>query len=550
MKQPNTNQEKVFIRIRPFLLLLYILATVNTSANNLKINNVLIISQNVSLHYNLVQFNVSWENSWRVSNGPANWDAAWVFIKFRKTTGNEWHTATLNWVNGNGATDGHIAPPACTIASANDNGSGGSYGVFIYHSTDMALASVNYSNVQLRWSYGVAGVDETDSIEICVVGLEMVRVNKGSFQIGDGTTYTAGQFQDGSGGAGATGGGSPFLINSESSITLGGGLPGSLGNNNATNMFEQDDFNNVSSRILPATFPKGYDAFYCMKYEITQQQYVTFLNKLSYTQQAYNTDITTPPNSPAGTNVMTFFGTPIRNGVVIMFPGSNPNTPATYACDGNSNAIYNEIDDGHDVACNNLNWHELSAFLDWSGLRPMTELEFEKACRGDQTPVVDEYAWGSTSLGLLNNTINTGSANETPDDPNANVNCTNWTSMWGPIRVGSFGTGDYTREGTGATYYGIMEMSGNMWERTVSVGSPAGRNFTGLHGNGELTSTGDADVPNWPDMVTAAGIGFRGGAWYCDEPAQACVSQRFYATSAQTISLYNFGGRGVRTAPY
>lgn len=45
-----------------------------------------------------------------------------------------------------------------------------------------------------------------------------------------------------------------------------------------------EDFADATSKTLPAAFPKGFNAFYCMKYEITQGQYADFLNKLSLTQ--------------------------------------------------------------------------------------------------------------------------------------------------------------------------------------------------------------------------------------------------------------------------
>ena len=41
----------------------------------------------------------------------------------------------------------------------------------------------------------------------------------------------------------------------------------------------------------------------------------------------------------------------------------------------------------------------LCTYLDWAGLRPMTELEYEKICRGPSAPVAGEYAWGSTTIG-------------------------------------------------------------------------------------------------------------------------------------------------------
>lgn len=524
----------------------------NVKANNLQISNVSVVGQNTTLHFTLLKFNIAWENSWRTSSGPSNWDAAWVFIKYRIRTQNYWSHATLNWIDGTGTGDNHVVPPGATIASSNDNGSGGSYGVFIYHNTDMLQSTVNYADVQLRWNHGADGVNDNDSLEICVMGIEMVRVQQGSYMLGDGTAGSiAGNFHD------ASGFSNPFQITSENAITLGGSTPGSLGNNNGNTMFESDDFDNVTSRTLPALFPKGYNAFYCMKYEITQLQYVNFLNKLSYDQQATRSNLGTPPDAAAGTNVLTFFGTPFRNGVVIQTPGINAATPAVYACDVNANGVFNEANDGQNIACNNLSWADITAYLDWAALRPMTELEFEKACRGDKAPVTDEYAWGSTTMNLVSGTLNDGMAGEVPGDPNANCNATDWTGMAGPIRVGSFGQGVNTREATGAAYYGIMEMSGNMWERTVTIGNTAGRSFTGIHGDGILSPVfilgqfkiGDSNVPDWPDN-TAAGSGFRGGSWYFPDPQVACISNRFYAASAQSFPLYSYGGRGVRTAPY
>jgi formylglycine-generating enzyme required for sulfatase activity len=533
--------------------LMIIFAPKQGNANNLQISNVNIMGQNTVLHFTLVKFNISWENSWRTSAGPSNWDAAWVFIKFRIKSQPGWKHATLNWVKGNGSGDGHTVPSNAIIASNNDNGSGGSHGVFIYHNTDRVQSAVSYADVQLRWNHGVDGVNDNDSLEICVMGIEMVYVPQSSFMAGDGTTGSiAGQFHSASGVT------SPYLVTSESAITLGGSLPGSMGNNNAMNMLlEPDDFNDVTSQTLPAAFPKGFKAFYCMKYEITQEQYVSFLNKLNFSQQATRTNLGTPPDAVTGTNVLTFFGTPFRNGVVIMSPGTNPSQPAMYACDVNHNGVFNEPGDGHDIASNNLSWADVTAFLDWAALRPMTELEYEKACRGNISSTPEEYAWGNTSMNLAGGTVNSGYANETTNDPNANCNNTDWTAMDGPVRVGSFGMGINNRQSSGATFYGIMEMSGNLWERTVTVGNTAGRSYTGEHGNGMvsnvfilgLMNAGDADVTGWPGN-TAAGSGFRGGAWYFFDPQAACVSNRLYATSAQPFPLYDFGGRGVRTAPY
>jgi hypothetical protein len=41
-----------------------------------------------------VRFDITWKDSWRVNDGPANWDAVWVFIKFRRNSG-AWQHASL-----------------------------------------------------------------------------------------------------------------------------------------------------------------------------------------------------------------------------------------------------------------------------------------------------------------------------------------------------------------------------------------------------------------------------------------------------------------------
>ena len=79
------------------LLLLFIAVSSTTIANNLVISNVKLSGQNTILHYSLVNFDISWDNSWRVSSGPSNWDAAWVFVKYRLKDEQIWNHATLHW---------------------------------------------------------------------------------------------------------------------------------------------------------------------------------------------------------------------------------------------------------------------------------------------------------------------------------------------------------------------------------------------------------------------------------------------------------------------
>ncbi|MEY3438636.1 MAG: hypothetical protein RL265_1221, partial [Bacteroidota bacterium] len=130
----------------------------------------------------------------------------------------------------------------------------------------------------------------------------------------------------------------------------------------------------------------------------------------------------------------------------------------------------------------------------------------------------------------------------------------NNASVQGPLRVGSFATASSTREQAGASYYGIMDLSGNLWDRTVSVGNATGRNFTApIHGNGLLTSDGFCDISTWPGYVTnkvsgATGAGFRGGDW-------GSASIRLRASDRNGASVVptergSFGGfRAVRSVP-
>ena len=94
----------------------------------------------------------------------------------------------------------------------------------------------------------------------------------------------------------------------------------------------------------------------------------------------------------------------------------------------------------------------------------------------------------------------------------------------------------------------MMELSGNVFERAVTVGNSTGRLFQARnHGNGVLASTGEANVTHWPGII-ATGAGFRGGAWSLDA-TYARLSDRSFAWHTNTTRRLNYGGRGVRSAP-
>jgi len=503
--------------------LILILAT-TMQANNIAVSNVSLTAQNTTDNYTFVRFDISWENSWRTSSAPNNWDAAWVFVKYRLGSG-EWQHATLG-------TTGHVAPSGSTITTVADN-----TGVFFYRDAD-GTGTFSKTGVKLNWDYGLNGVGDNDVVDVKVFAIEMVYVPQGSFYVGGGT-QTAHFFT-------STNNLAPYLISGESEIGVGttvGELYYTSGH------VDQGDMGGP----IPAAFPKGFDAFYCMKYELTQQQYVDFLNMLGRSQQNMRTAVNL---SPGVTNVTTPYimiiieplntigsATPLyRNGIRCDETIDSSN-PINFYCDYDGDGVGGEANDGQNIACNCINWADLAAYLDWAALRPMTEFEFEKVCRGQDLPAADSYAWGPGNL-IQNTTIsNPGMANEISAN-GGNATFKNG-GTGGPMRVGAFATSSSTRVQAGASYYGAMEMSGNTWERPVTIGRPIGRLFTGIHGNGTLSNLGNADVINWPG-TDADGGGFRGG-WWDESNVYMYVSARGYASHVGDLRRARMGGRGVRT---
>ncbi len=576
-------------------------------ANNITVTNGSLTGRDDVNHFVLVKFTVGWENSWRASTPPNNIDAAWIFVKYKingnyvsaagatssSTTIMVTSTASLRvgmpvavtagsgafaagtvvtaitngttftvsavpstglsggasvvtgyaiWQHATINTIGYTAPSGSIITPASDG-----TGACIYRST-YGNSTFTAADAQLRWNYGANGLSDIAMVDIKVFAIEMVYVSTGSFTVGTGGTEI-GSFSKGTWSSGAP---IPFSIASENALTVEY-MTGDL-------WYISSDYSGDHAGPIPAAFPKGYSAFYCMKYEISQQQYVDFLNTLTYTQQTTRT--VNAPSSVAGTAAMfnvNAYDYSYRNGIDIMTPGVSSSTPAVYGCNLDGNVTAGETADGQNIACNHVCWADVAAYLDWSGLRPMTELEYEKACRGTMAAVPNEYAWGTTGIASLEYTLsNSGAANEVIltnyniNVGNADYGATtqNGTVIDGPVRAGIFAgtSGNSGRVTAGATYYGIMEMSGNLLELTVTVGHSAGRAFTGTHGNGALdAATGNADVSNWPG-TNAAGSGFRGGSWYFDAPYLQ-VSDRKTAAMAEPSRDREIGGRGVRLAP-
>lgn len=497
-------------------------------ANNLSVSSAVLVDPDNTAGHVDVRFTVSWEHSWRTTSAPYNWDAAWVFVKYRTQDG-VWHHARL------GSDAQHVAPAGSTVntglltpGSAYDAASNWGVGAFVYRSAN-GTGTFTASNVRLRWNYAQNGIAYTDIASASVFAVEMVYVPEGIFYLGSGGSENR-HFKNGTTN-------DPYLVTSEGAITMA----------NTNGALWSLDGTEVAT--LPAAFPKGHAAFYIMKHELAQQNYVDFLNTLTRAQQ--NTRVST--NVEAGITSVTAPYVMQSNGTGVLYRNGircnttiDANAPITFYCDRNGNGTGNQPTDGQWVACNLLGWADLAAWLDWSGLRPMTELEYEKAGRGDLAPVANEYAWGGTNLTQATGVSNNGATNETatPGGANANYSINNDNPIQGPVRTGAFTALLSWRNSSGAGRTGALELSGNLWELTITVDNAAGRAFAAVLGNGTLDATGNADVATWPG-TGAVGTGLRGGGWDSNATYMPISSRSSAATGAVGRSR-TYGGRGVR----
>jgi hypothetical protein len=304
---------------------------------------------------------------------------------------------------------------------------------------------------------------------------------------------------------------------------------------------------------IPATFPKGVNEFWYMKYGLNSQQYVDFLNTLTRKQQQahvrsdISTDVIT--NNFVMTNTI---NEKFRSSVVCVRKGNGTTEPVRFYTYAPARA------------CNAIAWRDVAGYAAWAGLRPVTDFEFEKACRGPLPAVAWECAWGSNEIGrvetfdgadgsglekkvpqtgLVNACYNSGIApfeeaagKKDPDNP-----------AWeGPVTCGLFSftrhEGIPKRLNDGAGYYGNTELSGNLWEPVVTFGHPAGRAFRPIRGAGMLDENGLAQVETWPDQ-SGAGAGARGGVYRSPDATYLAVALRFAGSHPKADPRFNGGIR-------
>lgn len=502
--------------------------SIKAFANNLNISNVSFGERNPAAGTLVVEFDLSWENSWKTK---INHDAVWLTVRLNDTnvtpTNKKLCQLVNSGVNPTGISLGSSI--GVEVAVPTDK-----LGVIVRPSVYANKSSVTITNLQITLDYASCGFDTNSNVSASVFGIEMVYVPQGDFYAGDYGVSSA-SFVEGSSDN------DPWHINSENIITV---------SNDVSNGFRYISNGNISEDVtgssftIGANFPKGYDSFYIMKYEITEGQWVEFINSLPTAAARAARDITNSSHknsdSVLSRNTISCSGSPLI---------CTTQRPAR--------------------ALNYISWMDFAAFLDWSALRPISELEFEKVSRGPLLPEDGEYAWGSINIIqalVLSSGAENGSETVSPSNANAhygNVSLTGGDSVngvnyaTGPLRSGIFATSSSTREKAGAGYYGVMALSGNLREMVVTVGNAYGRNFQATNGNGVLSSVsgfeGNATNLDWPGInatsargVTGAlGSGLRGGGW-SDSSDYLRISDRKLGAYSVSDALSNVGGRGAR----
>ncbi len=474
-----------------------------------------------------INFDVTWNRSWRTSSVVSNWDAAWIFAKFRKSGGNWTHCHLKNTgtSTGSGAAAATITTGLVDTSSAYNSTSNPIVGAFLYRSGN-GSGTFSRTGVGLPWDYSTDGVAYNEVVEIRVFAIEMVYIPQGAFFAGDNATSTY-AFRQGSSDN------DPWYIGSESamSVTGGTGTGTGAGETNAeyyyTTTGQSGESTTGSSFSIPAAFPKGYQPFYMMKGEISQGQWVAFFNTLTSTQKS-NLDITSSSFGSKASDSLT-----TRNNV--SWSSGDATLP-----DQGGGANYEATAMGY------LGYNDIMSYLDWAGLRPMSELEFEKAARGTYGAVSGEYPWGTTSA---TSATSVSDAGLTTERPQTGANAVYSSGVSGPLRVGSCSYNVTTRIASGSGYYGNMDLGGNVRDAAVCVGMSAGRSFEGrYHGDGALTTNGNHDVTSWPPYTSASGYGSRGDCFY-GAASYVRTSDRSTACYPDGNRNSGAGGRGVRIAP-
>jgi len=461
---------KVLKRVISILVLAW--ACLPCFSNNVRLKGTVEVTGVTSEGVATLEVDLTWDNSWRDN---FNWDAVWLFLKYKPASG-EWQPVYLQ------ATGTEVSSGYQVMHGNNDGTIVGVY-VFLDGNGTKQQAS---TKVTLKWNCGTrytkADFDE-NRVFLLAQGIEMVYIPFGAYYLGDGVSANTLGAADGK----------PLVMNSEEATTL-----------------YQRASNGTGTAInLNADYPKGYYGFYVMKYETSQEQYVTFLNTLTKAQQEELLGSSLSALSPGNYIFGSASQPSYRNGIVLS--AKPEGQPYVFDNDLNGNGVYGEDGDGQCVACNYMSLYDVMAYAGWAGLRPMGELEYERICRAPfpQKPVEREYVWNSNSgISRVTSITAKGKETEVADNMTCNVNSGNGLTGndLGPVRCGLFARSNSTQLQAGATFWGVMEMGGNVQEIVANV------KHTNL--KWKVNNNGYGNYGNmWRWCTTLGEFGVRGGSF-------------------------------------
>ena len=511
-------------------------------AKHLKIENVRIGKTDKMETMAEIICDISWDEAW---NDSINNDGIWIFAKYKSPEG-IWKHVELIFSSEKEFNGTDMAPQNFSKGDSYDSKELGIWvpkektGFFLFRTN--GEGDINAKNVSFLWDISKDPGIVLSVSDIKVFGVEMVYVPEGPFWLGDpkgkdGPVNCYYTYPD-KGAYHVTNAGEIIIDKKAGSLYC--------------------DIDNPRSRdsllpfVIPKSFPNGYDAFWCMKYELSTQQYVDFLNTLTRKQQINRVVSDVSKDSVPNYYVFTDSQTEhYRHSIVCQKSGNGTGKPITFYTYAPQRAF------------GIVGWADQTAYADWAGLRPITEFEFTKSCRGPEKAIHLECAWGNTQLGRAQTFSGVdGSGYEVKVPTEGLVNCCFAGGIApfnkktqkepvnpgfeGPVSIGLFSNsrheGYSKRLNDGATYYGIMEMTGNLWEQLVTPAHSKGRIFKNIHGDGTIDENGFADVESWPG-ADRAGAGVRGGVWSSPEQIYLAIATRFAASFPRDTRGKNSGCR-------
>jgi len=469
------------------------------SANNIRLKKFSLSDTVRTAKSVNIKFDLSWDNSWR---DDINWDATWITAKVKRANGTWKHIkfqSTGNLITTN--------PQNAKIVVPEDK-----MGLFLYRSAN-GNGSIDLSGIKLSWNYGADSVANIDSAEVRLFATEMVYIPQGSFAFGDSYTPSATNFQLPGGDRIIQAIFKNFIM--ADTVKYGRNTPmfavvtdkttpklSNAGTNSGPmNAGDQVILDGIyinglkgigispSAPFKYPDFPTGYKAFYTMKYEVTQGQYTDFLNTTKIISNQF-TQVNHLPIAMSPNNPLSRFSIEKQGETFIV---SRPDRAMDY-----------------------VDAHKVFAFSNWSSLRPMTELEFEKSARGSLAPVFNDRATGESignfampgdnSNSKLINTLKISGAENGAEVPLAVDSTKSLSSIisieggdggTGAYRVGVFATATSSRRSSGASYYGVMGLTDNVGELVLPLSSEAARKFNGATGVGENNINGQPPTAHW-----------------------------------------------------